>query len=183
MRGAVEGLPSPDPLGARMPAVYAADALTQRLTAAYDEVIAPVYATLDNLWCYFDPDLAPADFVEWLGGWVAADAGRQRPLDRSRASVAGAVRRHRIRGTAAGLRADIEDAFGVTAEIVESGGTAWSGTPGSALPGSAEPSLVVRVRVADPGAVPVSRLRAFVEANRPAHVPCSVEVLAGEAAR
>jgi phage tail-like protein len=160
-----------------MPAVYLGDALIQQLTGACDDVIAPVHATLDNLWCYFDPKLAPADFVEWLGGWVAADAGRHRSLDRSRASVAGAVRRHRIRGTAAGLRADIEDAFGVLAEVVESGGTAWSGTPGSALPGSAEPSIRVRVRVAEPDALPVTRLRAFVEAHRPAHVPCTVEVL------
>jgi phage tail-like protein len=176
-RAAVDGLRSPDPIGRRLPAVYAADDLTQRLTDGFDQVLAPVYATLDNLWAYLTPELAPDDFVDWLGGWVGATAGPDRPLDQQRAGVRTAVATHRTRGTAAGLRAEIRDVFGVEAEIVESGGTSWSATPGAALPGRPVPDLLVRVRVGQPTEVFVDRLRTFVEANRPAHVPCRVEVV------
>ncbi|GIF14593.1 phage tail protein [Actinoplanes teichomyceticus] len=176
-RAAVPGLRSPDPLGRRLPAVYAADELAQRMTDGFDQVLAPVQATLDSLWAYLSPALAPEDFVDWLGGWVGATAGPDRPVGQRRVAVSTAIATHRIRGTAAGLRAEIRDVFGVEAEIVESGGTSWSATPGTALPGSAEPDLLVRVRVGEPSNVFVERLREFVEGNRPAHVPCRVEVL------
>lgn len=176
-RAAVPGLRSPDPLGRRLPAVYAADDLAQRMTGGFDEVLAPVQATLDSLWAYLSPDLAPEDFVDWLGGWVGATAGPDRPPAQRRNAVRTAVATHRIRGTAAGLAAEIRDVFGVEAEIIESGGTAWSATPGSPLPGDPRPDLLVRVRVTDPPGTFAERLREFVEGNRPAHVPCRVEVV------
>ncbi|GGM01291.1 MULTISPECIES: phage tail protein [Micromonospora] len=177
MRAAVAGLATPDPLGRRLPAVYAADDLAQRLTGGFDQVLAPVHATLDSLWAYFDPALAPPDFVDWLGSWVAAGGGRDRPAAERRRVVAGAVARHRVRGTAAGLAEEVRLATGLVPEIVESGGTTWSVTPGTALPGSAVPALTVRVYAPEPSDALVARLRAVVEANRPAHVPYTVEVL------
>ncbi|MFI2667403.1 phage tail protein [Micromonospora carbonacea] len=177
MRAAVEGLATPDPLGRRLPAVYAADDLAQRLTGAYDQVIAPVHVTLDSLWAYFDPALAPPDFVDWLGGWVAAGGPPDGAGDDRRRVVAGAVARHRVRGTAAALAEEVRLATGLATEIVESGGTTWSATPGGELPGSPEPALTVRIRVAEPGPALAARLRAVIEANRPAHVPYTVEVL------
>ncbi|KXK60166.1 phage tail protein [Micromonospora rosaria] len=180
MRAAIEGLASPDPLGRRLPGVYADDDLAQRLTSAYDQVIAPVQATLDNLWAYFDPALAPPDFVDWLGTWVAAGGSRDRPEDERRRLVGDAVSRHRVRGTAAGIAEEVRLATGVTPEILESGGTIWSATPGAELPGSAEPALTVRVRVPEPTAALTEQIRAVIEANRPAHVPYTVEVLAAD---
>jgi phage tail-like protein len=179
MRAAVEDLDTPHPLHAQLPAVYADDAFAGRLLAALDSVLAPVFATLDCLPGYLDPRLAPADFVDWLGGWVAADVDADWPLPRRREAVARAVELHRLRGTRRGLAEQIRMAFGVTAEIAESGGTSWSATPRSPLPGSAETALTVRVRVRDPAAVPLAQLRHLVETNRPAHVPCRVEVVEG----
>ncbi len=63
--------------------------------------------------------------------------------------------------------------------MVESGGAAWSATPGGRLPGSPEPSLLLRVAVADPAAPATRRLALLVDANRPAHVPYTVEILEG----
>ncbi|BCJ56018.1 tail protein [Actinoplanes sp. NBRC 14428] len=176
-RAAVPGLASPDPLGRRLPAVYATDDLAQRLTGGFDTVLAPVHATLDNLWAYFTPGLAPDDFVDWLGEWVGATAGRDWPLPQRRHAVVTAVAGHRVRGTVAGLRAAIRDTFGIDADIVETGGTSWSATPGSPLPGHPEVSLLVRARATDPAPTLAERLREFVEANRPAHVPCTVELI------
>lgn len=177
MRYAVPGLASPDPLARRLPAVYAGDGMAQRLLAAYDDVLAPVHATLDNLWTYFDPKLTPPDFLDWLGGWVAASLAADRPVEQRRSAVIRAIRLHRGRGTAAGLAEEIFTEFGVWPEVVESGATTWSPVPGGAPAGDASPWLTVRVRVADPATVPLTRLRTVVENARPAHVPVTVEVL------
>lgn len=179
MRAAVEDLETPHPLHAQLPGVYAGHDFADRLLGALDGVLAPVFATLDCLPGYLDPLLAPADFVDWLGGWVGADLDAGWPLPRRREAVARAVQLHRLRGTRRGLAEQIQMAFGVTAEIAESGGTNWSASPRSPLPGSAEAALMVRVRVQEPAAFPRAQLRAFVEANRPAHVPCQVEVVEG----
>ena len=176
-RAAVPDLLSPDPLGRRLPAVYAGDDLAQRLTEGFDRVLAPVHVTLDNLWAYLSPALAPPDFVDWIGGWVAAESGRDWPEAQRREAVANAFAHHRMRGTVAGLRAEIRDAFGVEAEIEDSGGASWSATPGSPLPGAETPRLVVRVRPVEPGPMFAERLREFVAANRPAHVPYEVQIV------
>ncbi|MGW2874684.1 hypothetical protein ACWDCZ_41715, partial [Kitasatospora sp. NPDC001225] len=65
-RAAVPGLPSPHPIGELLPALFAEDDFAQRFTAGLDTVLAPVFATLDNLPAYFQPGLAPADFLDWL---------------------------------------------------------------------------------------------------------------------
>jgi len=41
-----------------------------RFCSAFDEVLAPVFATLDGLPAYLDPALASEDFLDWLADWV-----------------------------------------------------------------------------------------------------------------
>ncbi|MFI1510058.1 phage tail protein [Streptomyces sp. NPDC020597] len=175
-RRAVPGLESALPFGDRLPLLYADDDFARRMVAAFDDVLAPVLSTLDCLPAYWDPRLAPEDFVDWLAGWLAADPPPRLPAARRRELVAEAVRQHRLRGTARGLAEQIRLVFGVEAEITESGGTTWSATAGATCAESAGPSLTVRVRVADARVAPLRELRALVDANRPAHVPCTVHV-------
>jgi phage tail-like protein len=180
MRGTIDGIASPDPLGRRLPSVYATDDLAQRLMAACDGTIAPIYTTLDNLWSYFTPMFAPSDFLDWLAAWVAVDVATYRSLAVRRSAVAEAIELHRKRGTVDGLRRQIKGAFGVWPEIVENGATIWSSTPGTALPGSPDPGMIVRLRVADPASIEMDRLREVVDSNRPAHVPCQIDVVTAE---
>jgi phage tail-like protein len=175
-RRAVPGLPSALPLVDRLPLLYADDDFAGRMVAAFDDVLAPVLSTLDCLPAYWDPRIAPEDFVDWLAGWLAADLPPHASAARRRELVAGAVRRHRLRGTVRGLAEQIRLVFGVEAEITDSGGTTWSATAGATCDESAGPALTVRVRVVDPQAVPLRELRALVDAHRPAHVPCTVHV-------
>ncbi len=179
MRGHVPGLAVPRPLGSTLPGVYQEDAFTQRLTQAFDDVVAPVYETLDNLAAYVDPWLAPADYLDWLGGWVGAVIDETWDEGRRRAAIARAAELYRSRGTAMGLAAQVELVTGGTVEIVENGATAWSVDPGGALPGSAAPSLTVRIRVKDPATVDSARLDRLVAAAKPAHVPHTIEVVKG----
>lgn len=182
MRGTVPGLPSPHPLLHRLPAVYADHDFLRRFLAALDEQLAPILLTLDNLPAHLHPRTAPDDLLAWLAEWVAVEVDPERPLTQRRAVVAGAVVRHRRRGTRRGLAAAVLLETGVEPEVTESGGATWSTSPGGALPGDARPWVRVRLRVPDPGRVDRGRLERLVAGEVPAHVPFRVEILpAGEA--
>ncbi|MFE6775608.1 phage tail protein [Streptomyces sp. NPDC057702] len=181
MRAAIPGLPTPHPLADQLPAVYLDQDFLLRFLGALDEVLAPVLLTLDNLPAYLHPRTAPEDFVTWMAGWVAARTDEQRPEDQRRAVVAGAVVRHRRRGTRAGLAEAVRVETGVEPEITESGATTWAVGSGGPLPGSAPPWVRVRLRVADPAGFDRARLVRLVEAEVPAHLGYAVEVLPSDA--
>jgi phage tail-like protein len=178
-RAAIPGLSSPAPFLGRLPALYADGDFAGRFVAAFDDVLAPVFATLDCLEAYLDPRLAPPDFLDLLGWWTAAGVQHAQPasLPARRAIVANAVPAHLARGTVRGLEQSLRRMFGVAAEITDNGGAAWSPTPAGPLPGTPEPYLRVRIRAAGPDPLPVRRIAAFIEAERPAHVPVRVEVI------
>jgi phage tail-like protein len=178
MRGTVIGIPTAKPLIELLPAVYQEDEMTGRLTAGLDDVLAPVFMTLDALDAHVDPQLCPEDFIDWLAGWVGLVLDETWPVDRRRELVARGVEIYRMRGTVEGLRAEVEIFTGGTVEISETGGTAWSPTPGGEFPGEAEPRLAVRVTVDHPEALSEKTLDALVAAAKPAHVVHRVEILA-----
>jgi phage tail-like protein len=164
-------------MGESLPAIYQEDDLMMRLVSAFDDVLAPAISSLDNLAAYFDPALTPDDFLDWLAGWVGVLLDETWPIERRRAFVAVAAQLYRTRGTAAGLAAQVRLFTAGEVEVVESGGSAWSMTPGATVPGT--PEFSVRVRVTPPARVPVdaARLDALVAAAKPAHVIHSVEVV------
>lgn len=179
MRGVGAVLANPFPMGMRLPGLYHDDDFVQRFVSAFDTALAPAVAALDNLPAYLDPAVAPADFVEWLAGWVGVSLDENWPLERRRDLVARAAPLYRRRGTAGALAEQVALYAGVVPEVIETGGVAWSAEPGAALPGSAETRLTVRVVVPDPSAVDVRRLEAIVAEAKPAHIPATVEVTAG----
>ena len=179
MRGHVAGLASPYPLGPTLPAIYQGDDFAQRFLAALDEVVAPVYSTLDNFDAYLDPAIAPDDFLVWLAGWVGIGLDESWDDARRRAIVARAVELYRMRGTAAGLAGQVELQTGGSVEIMENGATSWSVDPGGDLPGSPEPLVVVRVTVPDPKTIDATRLDAVVASAKPAHVLHRIELVKG----
>lgn len=181
MRGFVQGLESPHPLGPSLPALYQDDDFVQRMLGGLDAVLAPVFSTIDNFDAYLDPRLTPDDFLAWLAGWVGIALDDSWDADRRRAIVARAVELYRLRGTAAGLAGQVEIQTGGTVEIVENGATGWSVDPGGDLPGSADPQMVVRVTVPEPKAVDAQRLDQLVAAAKPAHVLHRIEIVKGAA--
>jgi phage tail-like protein len=181
MRGIVPGLSSPHPMATGLPAIFQEeDPFTVRFTEAFDDSLAPVFSTLDNLPAYFDPRYAPEDFLGWLAGWVAIELDETWDVARRRAAVRGGADLLRRRGTAIGLATELELATGGQVEIIESGGSAWSLDPGSPMVGSARPALLVRIRVADPAGLDRERIDRIVDAAKPAHVPHRVEVVGAE---
>jgi phage tail-like protein len=177
MRTAIDELPSPHPLGERMPAVYTDDDFTQRFTQALDEVLAPVFTVLDCFAAYLDPRLAPDDFVDWLAGWVALDLDESWTPDQRRELVARAVRLHRFRGTRRGLAEHVWLLTGGRVDIADSGGCSTSQRPDGPLPGSSPAHVLIRIRVVDPNAVDRARITAAVRRMVPAHVATTIEVV------
>lgn len=175
MRAAVPGLGTPYPLGTLLPPVLQEDANAMRITAALDEVLTPVIATLDCLPCYIDPALAPPDFVEWLATWVGAILDENWPIERARATVAQAIALHRVRGTVAGLRAHLEAATDARVEVLDSGGVTTSTSPDCALPGDDQPQVLVRVYRSSRDTIDLTAVEKLVAGAKPAHVAHRVE--------
>jgi len=177
MRGLVDDLGTPRPLGPELPGIYQEDAFAQSMLGAFDRVLAPVLSTLDNLDAYLDPRLTPEDFLAWLAGWVGMTIDETWSPERRRAAVGRAVELYRMRGTAAGLAQQVEIYTGGRVEIEENGGTGWSIDPGGELPGAPEPVVVVRVFVPDPKAIDPLRLDTLVGTAKPAHVEHRIEIV------
>lgn len=176
MRTGLANLPTPHPIGERLPAVYLDDGFTMRFTEAFDAVLAPVLTTLDSFAGYLDPWLAPADFVDWLAGWVAFAVDESWTVVQRRELIANAVELHRWRGTKRGLAAHVALLTGGDVDIADSGLCAWSDRAGGPVPGDGPPRVEVRVRVPDPSTVDQRRLHAAVLELVPAHVRVAVHV-------
>ena len=176
MRRLTLDYPSPYPIGEQLPAVYQEDPFSMRFTAGLDDVLTPIFVTLDSLESYVDPALTAEDFLEWLAGWVGMSLDENWPLDRRRAVTGHAVELFRKRGTMAGLTEFVSLFTGGDVQVNETGATEWSATPGGTVPGEPSPRLSVRVWVDDPSSISEKALDALVTAAKPAHVMHRVEV-------
>ncbi|GAB3425600.1 phage tail protein [Flindersiella endophytica] len=175
-RGLVPGLSSPHNLIEALPGIYQEQDFTERFVSAFDEALAPVYATLDNLDSYFDPKLTPPDFLAWLGSWIGMVEAYTPTVELRRRLVARAAELHKWQGTLACVRELIRLATGLDPEVIESGGTRWSPQPNCPPPGDPRPSLIVRLRVPAERAIDPRRLDALIRASKPAHIPHRLDI-------
>jgi phage tail-like protein len=172
MRGSVEGLGTPFPLQGGVPGVLLGEGALPAMLAAFDDVLAPVLATLDNLDAYLDPDLTAEDFLGWLAGWlgVAVDGGWS--PERTRDVLRRTPELVRWRGTPRGVADAVRVLAGVDAQVADSGGVSWSPRPQGDLPGSPAPMLVVHV----PPGSDLRAVEAAVRSAKPAHVLYEIRV-------
>ena len=150
MRGALDSatgeVPVPVSLGSLLPGIYLdADPTIQVFVEALDRVLAPVWSTLDCIDSYFDPRLAPPDFVRWLASWVGLPADGNWETAKLRRLVLQAFEVFRWWGTRQGIVALVEASEGVTPHIIESGGSVVSLTPNGSPPPDAGPVVTVIV--------------------------------------
>ncbi len=177
MRALIEGLESPHPIGLELPGLFHDDDFTQRFTSALDEVLAPIFVTLDAIEAYVDPWLAPDDFLTWLSEWVGMPIEEDLPEERKRALVANAVTLHTWAGTARGIADLLEIYTGIRPEIEDSGGASFSSTPGGDVPGSDAATLTVRLRVPSGVTVEADRVDRLLRQTLPAHIVTTVELV------
>ena len=179
-RGTVIGLPVSRPIADHLPSIYHDAMFVREFTRGLDEVLAPVISVLDCLDAYIDPMLAPADFVEWLGGWVGTKLDEDWPLERRRLFLANAVAVYAARGTCHGLEDELELYTGGTS-TVDDPGRVWT----SSLPTdraarqerhTEDRTVRVTVDVTDGAAVNWPALQMMVRSAVPAHLPVEVEL-------
>lgn len=179
MRGVIPELLSPVPVVTRLPAILQEDDFLNRALPAFDELIAPVYSTLDNLEAYVRPEYAPADFLVMLAGWVDVAVDEEWTEEQRRRIVADAAGLHRRVGTVGGIRDALRLAAGpgATVDVEESGGSSWSAEPGAPLPGSDDAGIDITITV--PGGDPADLARRFERLAAgvvPAYLPTRVSV-------
>ena len=170
MRGRISELGTVRPLIDSLPGIYQQDELAGLLTSAFDDALAPIVSTIDNLPAYLDPALAPDDHLDWLAGWVGILPDETWPVERRRALVALAVQLHRRRGTAAGLAMHLRLLGAADVDVADSGGATWSKTPGADPPGDAARSMTVTVTPPKKGQLDHAKIEALVASAKPAHV-------------
>jgi phage tail-like protein len=171
--GAPVGVPVP--LRQQLPSVYQErDPGMVDLADVVDELLAPVWLVLDNLPAYFDPAVAPADFVAWLATWLGFAAPEGLDVPTLRAQVGGYGRQLARRGTAAGLADAVEHLVDVRPAVTDSGGVVAPEAPTMQPPGSPDAWVRVQVPLAlDERALGVLRLELVDEV--PAHVRLELE--------
>jgi phage tail-like protein len=176
VRGAVDGLPTAVPVAQQLPAVMQEDDFLTRFVQAFDDGLAPVLATLDNLQVYVQPDVAPVDFLQMLADWLGLDSDGRWTIEQRRSLVAQAIDLHRRRGTASGLRDLLKLLYPGDVEILDSGGTSWSPVANGQFPGDNSQAVRVTVRAAKGADVDHARLSALVASLKPAHIHHAVKV-------
>jgi phage tail-like protein len=128
--------PAPQPVSTgrylrdHLPAMYADDDFAMRLVAAFEAVLDPLVATLDNLAEHFDAAYAPRDVLELMSDWLALERDEQRSGEERRRAVQRAPELMRLRGTRAGIELALELAFpGVPFRMQDAGAVTWSLDP------------------------------------------------------
>ena len=91
-----------------LPAIYRrSDAvgrnLVRELCFVFEHMFDSVDANLTDGWRFYDPHVAPIDFLNWLSGWTAFSMDLDWPEPQKRALIKRAVDLYRIRGTKRGL--------------------------------------------------------------------------------
>jgi phage tail-like protein len=175
VRGAVADLEPVRSLSAGLPAAFFGNDFTAGLVRAFDEVLAPVFATLEDIDAYLDPRYAPDDFVRWLAGWLGFPTDERWSAERIRTHLGDALEALLWRGTVRGVAAAVRAHTGQEPEVADTGGVSWSSTPLGRLPGRSRGELVVRVPDVD-GTVDAEVVDRVVGEVKPAHVPHRVIV-------
>jgi phage tail-like protein len=130
----------------------------------FDSFWEPIGRQIDYLYAYFDPRLAPSEFLPWLGTWVDLVLDENWPEARRRDLIQHAVELYRRRGTAGALRDYLSIFTGATPEIAED---ATDANPFH---------FTVSFRVDDPAALDQDRIRRIVEEEKPAHTTYTLKV-------
>jgi len=160
----------PDWMIRQLPVQMVSHDFFRRFVSIFQELGAGLMEDVDNVDAVLDVDVAPVEFVRWLGSWIGADdIDSSLPEELQRRLVVGAARTLTWRGTAAGLEDYLELLSGGEAQVEDGGGVHRAG---EAPP---DPGWV-RLRVASTGLLSRAEFVALVRDEVPAHARAELYV-------
>jgi phage tail-like protein len=164
-----------------LPSLYQGDDFLGRFLRIFEDIIAPIERTIDNVGDSLDPELAPEEFLPWLSSWIGVDLDENWPPAMQRELIASAATLYRWRGTRRGLREHLRIYTGFSPLIVENftglrlGQDAVLGV--NARLGTYHPHcFYVTAIAAQPASLDERILRRIVEAEKPANTGYLLEV-------
>jgi phage tail-like protein len=155
---------SPSRLLNYLPTLYADDPFLGQFLNIFDSIWLPLERQINQLFAYFDPRLAPAEFLPWLSAWVDLALDENWPEARRRALIHDAAALYRRRGTAGALRDYLRTYLGVEPQIIEDG------------PDGNPFHFTVLFHVADVTAIDQDRIKRIIEEEKPAHTTYTLKV-------
>ncbi len=166
-----------------LPAIYWDDAIIRQLLLLFESIMKPIEHIIDNIALYFDPSITPEHFLSWLASWLDLTLDPTWPEDRRRELMRSAIELYRWRGTRLGLTEHIRIYTGVEPEIHEY-------TPGMMLDRDTKMGseaqlgsgvdwyhFSVILRIDKDSKIEDSKVRAIIEAQKPAHSTYSLRIV------
>lgn len=102
-----------------LPAIYDKDDLMGRFLMLFESFWTPIDGQIGHLPAYFDPKMAPPDFLPWLASWFDLTLDQRWPEDRRRQLLRSVASLYRKRGARDGLKEYLEIFTGEKVEIIE----------------------------------------------------------------
>jgi phage tail-like protein len=163
----------------RLPGIYQDQDFSMRFIGALEEVLDPIVGLLDALPEHFRADLAPADILELVTGWLGIELNESQPTFERREVVRRAAELGRRRGTRRGLELALSLGFPALPFRVEDGGGVVYATDPAKLTEAPAPSFIVYCDqpIPEDRQAAVARL---IEQVKPAHVRYKLRVKAAK---
>ena len=167
-----------------LPAIFSDDEFVGRFLNIFESIVTPIEGVIEQIHLYFDPKLAPARLLPWLASWVDLVLDESWPLEKRRELISSAVELYRLRATRRGLSEYLRIYTGVQPEITEHFGGMRLGQQSrlgwtTILGDGQDHCFTVTLRLDDPSAVDLQRVRAIIEAEKPAHVAYTLKIVSG----
>jgi phage tail-like protein len=147
-----------------LPAIYGEEPFLGQFLMIFDSFWLPLERQIDQLYAYFDPRLAPPEFLSWLSHWVDLVLDENWPENRRRELIHSAASLYRRRGTAGALRDYLRIYMASEPQIIENG------------PEGSPFHFMVVFRVPDPSAIDQDRVKRIIEEEKPAHTTYTLRV-------
>lgn len=154
-----------------LPGIYSTNRFLARFLLIFEAILAPIDRTIENIASVFDPDVAPADVLPWLGSWLGLAFDEGWPEERRRELIRSAAMLYHWRGTKRGMSEFVRIYTGVMPEIVE--------PTLSQLSNSRDLAFRFTVRLTVPRGAPIDRalLQRIIDAEKPAFAAGTLEVI------
>jgi len=183
-----------------LPALYERDELMARFLMLFESFWGPIEQRIEHMHLYFDPRMAPAKALPWLASWLGLVLDEHWSEAQRRQLIAAAASLYRKRGTPQGL-IEYLSILGEEARIVEHrannlvlGGEVKLGQSIALGTENVPHTFTVILRGGAPSAADdaqfdaefdarMRRIKAVIEAEKPAHTGYTVRFEAGPDAR